>query len=103
MDTRNWELMPSTGGNRPKIQDLSHLRLNEDTPEGLLVKIALERAFAQFLAGEEGESKLELETLGSNDSDRAFYAALNLLLKRVGSKSDSEAGSSVDTLYDGQY
>lgn len=110
VDTRNWELMPSIGGNRQHIQDMGHLKLKEDTPEVLLIKISLERAFDRFLAGEEGELELELpktelEVTGSNDlndSDRAFYAALTLLLRSVNSKSDSANDESLETLYDGQ-
>lgn len=51
-DTRNWELMPSIGGNRPNIQDLPQLKLAEESPECILHKIAIERAVGQFQNGE---------------------------------------------------
>lgn len=61
VDTRNWELMPSIGGSRRLILDLDHLKLAEDTPGGLLVKIKTENAFAQYLVGGEVELPNEQE------------------------------------------
>lgn len=66
VDTRNWELMPSIGGSRRDIQDLPHLKVLGDTPEGILGKIAVERAFGKFLAGEQVEIPVvELEKVST--------------------------------------
>jgi hypothetical protein len=56
VDTRNWELMPSIGGNRQNLQDQSHLKLIDDSPEGIMMKIEVERALDMFMNG--GEVKL---------------------------------------------
>ena len=127
VNTRNWELMPCIGGKRENIQDLSHLMLVEERPEGVVTKIRVESAVRQFLNGEEvelpdtelGQVSRDSVTLtrslatgsqtrvvicvlisqaGLNETDRAYYSALHILLERATSKSTA----SLETLYDSQ-
>lgn len=80
VDSRNWELMPSIGGKRTRVQDMEHLRLREETHEGIVFKLAVERAVQSYLAGSEFEvpdidtGKVSGQTNGSDVTDTARLA-----------------------------
>lgn len=103
VDSRNWELMPSIGGLRTPVGDMT--RLTDGGPEILEKQAAVLRS----LGGEPGIEGLNtvrlslsfLDTVkltdkGMSPSDEAFYAAITRLSTRMTSSERPLSG-----LFDG--
>ena len=101
VDSRNWELMPSIGGLRTPVGDIT--RLMDGGPEVIEKQAVVLRS----LGGEdanEGSSAVghgkgpKLTDKGMSASDQAFYGAITSLSKRMSSSEQPLSG-----LFDGTY
>lgn len=76
VDTRDWELMPSIGGNRPALQGLDHLKISDDSAHSMLSKIRMERAYRHFSRGEDVHpAEINLEKVSAPSTPLEFGGA----------------------------
>jgi hypothetical protein len=101
VDSRNWELMPSIGGLRTQVNDMTRLT------DGGAAVLEKQAAVLRSLGGDsvnEGPNTVRLSDIvkpkltdkGMSPSDEAFYGAMTRLSKRMSSSEQPLSG-----LFDG--